>query len=170
MHQTVILGRMEELPRAYVLIRLMNPEITEIQWDRFIASTRDDGSRAGVSVACVDGSDVVVGLFTWERRSNLDHGDVFTVDNLVATGALDPAPLLSLMIEHMEAEAEARACGAIQILLPSVYTGAREVKEPANLGSFLDGGFEVIKQKLCKSLPSKAIRSAPEDRSPDALP
>ncbi len=162
--------REAELPRAFVLVRLMKPEITESQWDAFIASTRGEGPRAGISVACVEGGGVVVGLFTWGMRSNLDHGSVFTVDNLIATGALDPAPLLSLMMEHMERDAIALECGAIQILLPSIYTGAREVDQPASLNSFLEGGFEVIKQKLCKTLPDHTLRSAPEDRSPDALP
>lgn len=166
--------RPDERERAYVLIRIIKPGVDLEQWQSFLASTEKVGSSCGITVASVS-SDHLVGLFTWEMQPNLDHGKVFAVDNLIATGALDPEPLLAAMMDQIEGQARELSCAAIQVSLPSVYGGLPDApRDQPMIEGFLDNGFAVVDHKLCKECsPANgrilAGESAPRHKGPDAL-
>lgn len=143
----------EDQARAYALVRLMKPALDLDHWQTFLESALEPGASRrpqGVIVAAV-GEDTLVGLYTWEVQPNLDHGHVLSVDNLIATGPLNPEPLLKDMLGFIEAQATEHVCDAIQIILPNLddKPSTELVNQPVVAG-FLNHGFSVIDQKLCK--------------------
>jgi len=166
--------RAQERDRAYVLVHLMKPEVDLTRWRGFLADVAGQcaaGIDRGITVATL-GEDCLVGLFTWSTQPSLEHKKVFTVDNFIAAGALDPEPLFDAMIKDMDVRAHTLGCGAVQISLPNLYTSTRQHRLLQD--SFLDHGFIVADQKLRRSFgepPDAAgpCRGAPGNKSPDAL-
>ncbi len=169
--------RPEERERAYALIRLIKPSVDVERWQEFLETTHGACAkprRRGVVVASTpDG--YLVGLFTWEVQASLDHGRVFAVDNLVATGVLDREPLLSATLAYIDEQAKDLSCGGVQIMLPSYYTGTSVLRSPQPMvDGFVEHGFSVVDQKLCKQCTIDEADSSPKrkragNNSPDAL-
>lgn|GEM_PF-1993713 len=163
-----------ERDRAYVLVHLMKPEVDLARWRAFlqtIEAKNNKGAERGITVAAVS-DECLVGLYTWAVQPSLDHRNVFNVDNFIATGALDPEPLFDAMIKKMDAQAHELECGAVQVSVPSIYTGTKQQRLLQDC--FLSNGFIVADQKLrrdCSAETSvpRTCGGAPGTKAPDAL-
>lgn len=166
--------RAGERDRAYVLVHLMKPEVDLARWRGFLEDVAGQcaaGIERGIAVATL-GADCLVGLYSWATQPSLEYKKIFTVDNFIAAGALDPEPLFDAMIKQMDARAQALGCGAVQISLPNLYTSTKQHRLLQD--SFLDHGFIVADQKLRRSFeppkaPPQNYGGAPGNHSPDAL-
>jgi len=164
----------DEQDRAYVLVHLMKPEVDMTRWRAFLRDVSDQcagGIDRGITVAAIN-EDCLVGLYTWATQPSLDHEKVFSVDNFIATGAIDPEPLFDAMIEKMDEEARKLGCGAVQVSLPSVYTGKKQQR--LLVDCFTTQGFIVADQKLrryCERVDEVSGKRgrAPKAKSPGAL-
>ncbi len=160
-----------EHERAYILVHLMKPEVDLARWRAYLASIDRYGRGRGTTVASL-GKDCLVALYTWATQPSLDHENVFSVDNFIAAGALDPEPLFEKMIEEMDRQAQRLGCGAMQVSLPSVFTGKKQQR--LLVDCFLAQGYAVADQKLRRVRaqvgPLIAAReSAPGNKVPGAL-
>ncbi len=176
-HHEIHQLKRQDQERAYALVRLNNPDVDIDRWKAFMEAALETGGQRrprGIVSATV-GTEVLVGLYTWEVQPSLEHGSVFSVDNLIATGALNPEPLLNRMLEFIEEQAKEHECQAIQVSLPNMLS---DQSSAGSIGSYPSGfskkGFAVIDQKLCKRREEGARfgaydENAPEEKPSDAL-
>jgi len=164
--------RPAERDRAFVLVRLLKPEVDLARWRAFLKDVEHQcacGMERGITVASL-GDGCLIGLYTWAVQPSLEHEKIFTVDNFMAAGALDPEPLFDAMIGEMDTHAHALGCGALQISLPNLYTATKQHRLLQD--SFLGHGFIVADQKLrraCEAAAHFSSGGAPGNKSPDAL-
>jgi len=155
--------KQEDRERAYALVRLMKPGLAIEHWQAFLDSALEPGASKrpqGVTVGTV-GEDALVGLYTWEVQPNLDYGHVLTVDNMIATGPLNPEPLLNDMMANIECQAAAHSCDAIQILLPASEDN-KSIDPTAQplVSGFVKNGFSIVDRKLIKVRESRSFKQS----------
>ena len=102
----------EGLRAAFALIRLTHPDVDLRSWLRFAAPRR---KRHGVVTVRHRAQPYPCGVCCFSRDRDLRLGEVLTAQHLVALDLLDPAPLLSALLDELESLAARLGCAAMRV-------------------------------------------------------
>jgi hypothetical protein len=90
-------------------------------WLRFARRVADPrrAAREGIIVVVRHPRRMPCGLFVYHKEHELGHGPVLVAEHFVAVDLLDPAPVMSALIDELDALAHRLDCTAIRAMVMS---------------------------------------------------
>ena len=143
--------------QAYPLVRTAAPQLSPAQWLGYIEELcggrhRDDGAAGIMSAQNPDG--YIYGIYCHAAETDIKHGRVLKVSNLVTANLYDPAGIMGRMIESMADKAREVDCVAVHIELPE--EDGRGPQPPHGAASMLRGaGYRLASVALCRPVDKK---------------
>jgi hypothetical protein len=116
----------DEIRAVYPLIREAVPSIDLQSWLRFarqLTATRR-GEQSGIVTARRVGRHFPCGLFCYRVDNDLQRGRVLIAEHFVAVDLLDPAGVLTALVQELEALGKRLGCAAVRSV---VHGGESEV-------------------------------------------
>jgi hypothetical protein len=145
---------MEDVARAFPLVRTSFPEITLEVWQRFAEDTLQPEipPQGGfLTVLCEQG--YIAGLCNYRIEPDLLHGQALAVDLFVAYDLFDRSTIATALVEGLERTARANHCQALHTHLMDRGRGG-----PKNslIDTLTRHGHEIETVRLCKRLSALA--------------
>jgi len=144
----------EDVARAFPLVRTSFPEITLEAWRRFAEDILrpETPTRGGfLTVLCEQG--YIAGLCNYRIEPDLLHGQALAVDLFVAYDLFDRSTIAAALAEGLERMARENHCHALHTHLIDRGRGG-----PKNslIDTLTRNGHEIETVRLCKRLPALA--------------
>lgn len=96
----------------------------------------------------------IYGIYCHEVTTDIQHGRILKVSNLVAANLYDATGIMDKMIDSMLSIARAQDCAAVQVDIPEEKPrGPRAVE--GTVGMLRGAGYEFEGVALCRSLDKK---------------
>lgn len=143
--------------QAYPLVQTAVPHLTLEQWmgyaEELCGRRRADNSNTGVmSAQNPDG--YIFGIYCHEVETDIQHGRVLKISNLVTANLYDSAGIMDKMIDSMIDKARDSDCVAVQVDLPE--EAGRGPQPVEGTASMLRGaGYRLASVALCRPVDKK---------------
>ena len=146
-----------QVPQAYPLVQTVAPHLTLEQWVGYVGELngerRTDNRRAGV-MAAQNPDGYIYGIYCHAIETDIRHGRVLKVSNLITANLYDPARMMDRMLESMIDKARECDCEAIEVDLPeSSGRGPQPVHAAASM--LRGAGYRLASVALCKPVEKK---------------
>ena len=143
--------------QAYPLVQSAVPHLTLEQWMGY-AEELCSGERpgeTGVGVMSAQNPDgYIYGIYCHEVETDIKHGRILKVSNLVTANLYDSAGIMDRMIDSMIDMARDSGCVAVQVDLPQeIANGPQSVESPANM--LRGAGYRLASVALCRPVDKK---------------
>ena len=118
----------EQIRSVYPLVREAFPTLDLSAWLRFARQLVGPrrGGQCGIVAARRGGRPFPCGLFCYRVEADLKLGKVLIADHFVAVDLLDPAAVLTALVEELDRLAKRLGCRAMRSL---VHGGAPDVED-----------------------------------------
>ena len=142
--------------QAYPLVQTAVPHLTLEQWlnyaEELCNSRREAGGAGVMSAQNPDG--YIYGIYCHEIDTDILHGRVLKVSNLVTANLYDSAGILDRMIDSMIDKARDSNCVAVQVDLPE-ETGRGPQPVEGTAGMLRGAGYRLASVGLCRPVDKK---------------
>ena len=143
--------------QAYPLVQTAVPHLTLDQWLDYAKAVcegeRHTGPRTGV-MSAQNGEGYIYGIYCHEVTTDIQHGRILKVSNLIAANLYDGVGIMDRMIDSMLEMARKQGCAAVHVDLPET---PRKGPQPVEgLAGMLKGaGYRFESVALCRPLEEK---------------
>jgi hypothetical protein len=143
--------------QAYPLVQTAVPHLTLDQWmdyaEGFCGVKRPIRDDPGVmSAQNPDG--YIYGIYCHEVETDIQHGRVLKISNLVTANLFDSAGIMDKMINSMIDKARDSDCVAVQVALPE-ETGRGPQPLEGTVSMLRDAGYRLASVALSKPIEKK---------------
>jgi hypothetical protein len=141
--------------QAYPLVQTAVPHLTLDQWMEFAEALCRGKTRDNAGVMSAQNPDgYIYGIYCHEVETDIKHGRILKVSNLVTANLYDSAGIMDRMIDSMIAKAQDCNCVAVQVELPGELGSGPQPLEGA--ASLLRGaGYRISAVALSKPVDRK---------------
>ncbi len=143
--------------QAYPLVQTAVPHLTLDQWLGYAKQVCEDERHAGPGTGVMsaqNGEGYIYGLFCHEVATDIQHGRILKVSNLIAANLYDAAGIMDRMIDSMMEIARDQGCAAVHVDLPEApQKGPQAVEGMA--GMLKGAGYHFESVALCRPLDEK---------------
>ena len=143
--------------QAYPLVQTAVPHLTLDQWmeyaEDFCGARRPDNKHTGVmSAQNPDG--YIYGIYCHEVETDIKHGKVLKISNLVTANLYDSAGIMDRMIDSMIDIARDSDCVSVQVDLPEeISRGPQPIEGTASM--LRGAGYRLASVALCRPVDKK---------------
>ena len=143
--------------QAYPLVQTVAPNLTLEQWVSYAGElsgrrAKDNGPAGVMSAQNPDG--YIYGIYCHEIETDILHGRVLKVSNLVTANLYDPAGIMDRMIESMIDTAREAKCMAVEVDLPEdIGRGPQPLHSAASM--LRGAGYRLASVALCRPVDKK---------------
>ncbi len=143
--------------QAYPLVQTAVPHLTLDQWmdyaEMFCGPKHSTKNSTGVmSAQNPDG--YIYGIYCHEVETDIQHGRVLKISNLVTANLYDSAGIMDKMIDSMIAKARDSDCVAVQVALPE-EAGRGPQPVEGTVSMLRDAGYRLDSVALSKPIEKK---------------
>ena len=143
--------------QAYPLVQNAVPHLTMDQWmgyaGEFCGKQGTDKNGTGVmSAQNTDG--YIYGIYCHEVETDIQHGRILKVSNLVTANLYDSAGIMDRMIDSMIDKARDSNCVAVQVDLPEEGGRGPQPVE-GTVGMLCGAGYRLASVALCRPVDKK---------------
>jgi len=143
--------------QAYPLVQTAVPHLTLDQWLDYAGAVCevDPPTPGGTGVMSAQNCDgYIYGIFCHEVTTDIVHGRILKVSNLITANLYDAAGIMDRMIDSMLEIARDQGCAAVHVDLPE---SPRQGPQPVEgLAGMLKGaGYRYESVALCRPLEQK---------------
>jgi len=143
--------------QAYPLVQTAVPHLTLEQWTGYAESLygKRRTVKGGAGVMSAQNPDgYIYGIYCHEVDTDIKHGRVLKVSNLVTAHLYDSAGIMDRMIDSMIDKARDSGCVAVQVDLPEeAGRGPQLVEGTANM--LRGAGYRLASVALCRPVDKK---------------
>jgi hypothetical protein len=140
----------DQIRSVYPLVREAFPTLDLAAWLRFARQLTGPrrGGQCGIVAARREGRAFPCGLFCYRVEDDLKLGKVLIADHFVAVDLLDPASVLTALVEELDGLAKRLGCRAVRSL---VHGGAPEVEGGLVAAGHRPEGASLLLKKLLET-------------------
>ncbi len=143
--------------QAYPLVQTAVPHLTLDQWldyAKVVCETARSTSPGTGVMSAQNGEGYIYGIYCHEVSTDIQHGRILKVSNLIAANLYDAAGIMDRMIDSMLKMARDQGCAAVHVDLPEA---PRKGPQPVEgLAGMLKGaGYQFESVALCRPLDQK---------------
>ncbi|UCH75260.1 MAG: hypothetical protein JSU82_05300 [Rhodospirillales bacterium] len=140
--------------QAYPLVQTAVPHLTLEQWldyaEQVCETAPHEASATGV-MSAENGDGYIYGIYCHEVATDIQHGRILKVSNLIAANLYDASGIMDRMIDSMLKIARDKGCAAVHVDLPeSPRKGPQPVEGLA--GMLKGAGYRFESVALCRPL------------------
>lgn len=140
--------------QAYPLVQTAVPHLTLEQWldyAKLVCEAEPSASPASGVMSAQNCDGYIYGIYCHEVTTDIQHGRILKVSNLITANLYDAAGIMDRMIDSMLEIARDRGCAAVHVDLPGL---PRKGPQPVEgLAGMLKGaGYRVESVALCRPL------------------
>ena len=143
--------------QAYPLVQTAVPHLTLDQWLEYAKAVCEVPPHAapGTGVMSAQNCDgYIYGIYCHEVSTDIQHGRILKVSNLITANLYDAAGIMDRMIDSMLEIARDQGCAAVHVDLPeSPRKGPQPVEGLA--GMLKGAGYRFESVALCRQLEEK---------------
>ena len=140
--------------QAYPLVQTAVPHLTLEQWldyARQVCETAPHEASAAGVMSAENGDGYIYGIYCHEVATDIQHGRILKVSNLIAANLYDASGIMDRMIDSMLEIARDKGCAAVHVDLPeSPRKGPQPVEGLA--GMLKGAGYRFESVALCRPL------------------
>jgi hypothetical protein len=143
--------------QAYPLVQTAVPHLTLEQWLDYAKLVCEHEPQSGPATGVMsaqNGDGYIYGIYCHEVATDILHGRILKVSNLIAANLYDEMGILDRMIDSMMKMARDNGCAAVHVDLPeSPRKGPQPVEGVA--GILKGAGYRFESVALCRPLDEK---------------
>ncbi len=149
-----------QVMQAYPLVQTAVPQLTLEQWMTYASSLCKEAARkdAGSGVMTAQNRDgYIYGIYCHDIETDIEHGRVLKVSNLVAANLYDSAGIMDRMIDSMMSVARGCDCAAVHVDLPENMNRGPQPVEGVS-GRLRGAGYRATSVGLYRSLEKSEVK------------
>jgi hypothetical protein len=157
----------DQIRAVYPLVREAVPTLDLSTWLRFarqLTGPRRAG-QCGIVAARREGRAFPCGLFCYRVEDDLKLGKVLIADHFVAVDLLDPAAVLTALVEELDSLGKRLGCVAVRSL---VHGGVPDVEDGLYAAGHRPDGASLLLKKLLETSPGRGGRLGEKQRAHSA--